>query len=101
MIQDLLIDLADNIEAKIHQLQQLQQVLNDIEQHLETVRERAERLQPSLKEGETNVYTARGRELECNKFHTEMTIENLLDQIKRYKQRLYKLIGEKETQEQE
>ena len=94
MIQDLLIDLANDIEGKLNELQQK---LNNIEQHLETIRERAERLQPSLKEGETNVYTARGRELECDKFHTELAIKNLSDQITRYKQRLYELIVEKET----
>ena len=101
MIQDLLIDLADDIEEKLNKLQQLKHHLNHIEQHLEVVRDRAERLQPRLGEGDTKDYTVRSRELEVEKFHVEVAIEQLSDQITRFKQQLYELIVEKETQEQE
>ena len=101
MIQDLLIDLANDIEEKLNELQQLKQYLNHIEQHLEVVKDRAERLQPRLGEGETNDYLVRSRELEADKYYTEAAIEHLADQITRYKQQLYELIIEKERQEQE
>ena len=96
MIQELIIDLADDIEKKLSEKQQLQQVVREIEQHIEIVKDREERLKTRLTEGETNPYSGRRRELEQDKFYTELATESLSEQIQRYKQRLYELVVEKE-----
>ena len=101
MIQELIIDLADDIKKKLIEKQQLQQVVREIEQHIEIVKDREERLQIRLTEGETNPYSGRRRELEQDKLYTELAIGNLSEQIQHYKQRLYKLVVEKEGQDLE